>query len=503
MSLVSKLKSFFKSDVPKVSSEYQVYRRQRLIEGGAWGTQPFYQQHLQSFTKEVPLGEWRQVNSMARKMYWNVGLVNHAIDSRAMMTIGKAMKPIFQGENKEWGAKAEAWLNDWFQICYVDGMSWWDGLFLESVAIDRDGDALTILTTSESGFPQLQIVPWHQIGSRDSTIPLVIKEGAYAGYREDNGVILNSAGRAIAYRILGETLDQDRIVSAQSAMLTRDHREIGQVRGISGLAPAIMGLRALKDLGDDIRFAANAHAKLTFIVNNEQGMADPADPAYALADNGSFNQSNNIRMEQMQGGMVQYMRANAGESIKAFETNFPSEAQDRLQERIIRDALLAMGWPPELGWDMSKLGGASARIMLEMANRSITDRHQYLSQFCKRRCAFAIARAVEMGLLPRYTGSDAARGGAYQFRFSAPPLLTADAGYASRDAIEAYRAGMRSMTDILSAGGMTLDQHLDEVEKEEIEIRKRMERSGLPRSVFGILTPNGQPQDMVPPPQNV
>jgi hypothetical protein len=55
------------------------------------------------------------------------------------------------------------------------------------------------------------------------------------------------------------------------------------------------------------------------------------------------------------------------------------------------------------------------------------------------------------------------------------------------------------MTDILSAGGMTLDQHLDEVEKEEIEIRKRMERSGLPRSVFGILTPNGQPQDMVQP----
>ena len=416
------------------------------------------------------------------------------------MTIGKAMRPIFMGADKAWGSQAEAWLSDWFQICYVDGMSWWDGLFLESVAIDRDGDALTILTTSQSGFPQLQIVPWHQIGSRDTSFPLVIKDGPYAGLREDNGVILNTAGRAVAYRILGETAEQDRIVSAQSAMLTRDHREIGQVRGISGLAPAIMGLRALKELGDDIRFAANAHAKMTFLIHNEGGMADPSDPAYALNTTEAVNQSNGIRMEQMQGGMVQYMRANAGEQIKAFETNFPSEAQDRLQERIIRDALLAMGWPPELGWDMSKLGGASARIMLEMANRSITDRHQYLSQFCKRRCAFAIARAVEIGLLPKYTGADAARGGAYQFRFSAPPLLTADAGYASRDAIEAYRAGMRSMTDILSAGGLTLDQHLDEVENEEIEIRKRMERSGLPRSVFGILTPNGQPQDMTPTP---
>jgi hypothetical protein len=498
MSLLSRFKSWFKSDVPQVKSEYEVYRRQRLIEGGAWGQRPFYQNHTQSITKELPVGEWRTLTSMARKLYWNVGLVNSAIDQRAMLTVGKAMRPIYTGEDKAWGKLAEAWLNDWFQIAYTDGSSWWDALFLESVAIDRDGDCLTICTLSKNGFPQLQIVPWHQIGSRDAD-SATVKDGPYAGYRMENGVILNAAGRAIAYRILGETADQDRDISAQAAMMTCDRREIGQVRGISGLAPAILGLRSLKELGDDIRFASNAAAKISLIMETETGLADPSDPAYALDTNAAVNDVTGIRMEQMQGGNVQYFRAGSGSKISQLKSEVPSEAQDRLQERIIRDALLAMGWPPELGWDMSKLGGASVRIMLELANRAISDRHQYLSQFCKRRCAFAIANAIKLGLLPAYKGSDAERGGAYQFKFTAPPQLTADSGYASRDAIESFRAGMRSMTDILGSGGVTLDEHLDQIEAEEINIRARMARSGLPRSVFGTLTPNGQPQDMVAP----
>ena len=100
---------------------------------------------------------------------------------------------------------------------------------------------------------------------------------------------------------------------------------------------------------------------------------------------------------------------------------------------------------------------------------------------------------MELGILPPYQGEDASKGGAYQFRFTEPARLTADAGYANRDAIDAYRAGMRSMTDILASGSKTLEEHLDEIEREEIAIRERMERSGLTRDVFGLLTPNGNP----------
>ncbi len=54
------------------------------------------------------------------------------------------------------------------------------------------------------------------------------------------------------------------------------------------------------------------------------------------------------------------------------------------------------------------------------------------------------------------------------------------------------------MTDILASGSKTLEEHLDEVEREELEINKRMQRSGLSRDVFGLLTPNGTPQTPTP-----
>jgi hypothetical protein len=54
------------------------------------------------------------------------------------------------------------------------------------------------------------------------------------------------------------------------------------------------------------------------------------------------------------------------------------------------------------------------------------------------------------------------------------------------------------MTDILASGSKTLEEHLDEVEREELEIKKRVERSGLSRDVFGLLTPNGTPPTTAP-----
>jgi capsid protein len=481
----------------KPQANFPGYRRQRLIEGGVYG-QPYWMTHTQSISKELNVSEWRVLNSAARKLYWNNGMVNAAIDQKSMLSVGMAMRPIFTGENREWGKLAEAALLDWFQICYLDGKSWWEGLRLESTAIDREGDLLTILTTTPKGFPQLQQVPWHQIGSRvDDGL---LQTGRYKGLKIYNGVILSKNNRAVAYRVLGENPDgsADRDIPTQSCMLTMDPREVDQVRGISAFAPAIRDLISLKDLGDDIQSASRMAAKIGLLVTNQQGMADPMEAFATLNDNAIAPCNEGLRLTPMAGGRIEYLTANAGESIEQIDAKIPTEAQDRLQERLIRNALLAAQWPPEFGWDMSRLGGASARIVLEQVNRITSERHAYLSAFCKRRCAFAVARLVELGVLPAYSGSDADRGGAYQFRFTEPARLTADSGYANRDAIEAYRAGMRSMTDILASGSKTLEEHLDEVEREEVAIKKRMDRSGLSRDVFGLLTPSGNPQTTAP-----
>ena len=498
MNIFERIKNLVAPNKVSPSANMEGYRRQRLIEGGVWA-QPYWQNHTQGISKELNVAEWRRVNSAARKLYWNNGMVNAAIDQKSMLTVGMAMRPIFVGQNREWGKRAEAALLDWFQISYIDGKSWWEGLRLESIAIDREGDLLTILTTT-SNYPQLQQVPWHQIGSRVDDG--VLQTGRYKGLKIYNGVILSKNNRAIAYRVLGEKEDgsEDRDIPSQSCMLTMDPREVDQVRGISAFAPAIRDLLSLKDLGDDIQSASRMAAKIGLLITNQQGMADPMEAFTQIGMEGTTSCNQGLKLTPMQGGRIEYLTANTGESIDQIDAKIPNESQDRLQERLIRNALLAAQWPPEFGWDMSKLGGATARIVLEQVNRITSERHAYLSAFCKRRCAFAISKFVETGILPPYQGEDASRGGAYQFRFTEPARLTADAGYANRDAIDAYRAGMRSMTDILASGSKTLEEHLDEIEREEIAIRDRMERSNLPREVFGLLTPNGTPISQPPNP---
>jgi hypothetical protein len=250
--------------------------------------------------------------------------------------------------------------------------------------------------------------------------------GRYAGLKIYNGVILSKTNRPIAYRVLGEEPDgsQDRDIPSQACMLTMDPREVDQVRGISAFAPAIRDLMSLKDLGDDIQSASRMAAKIGLLVTNQQGMADASDAYQALTETATGNCSPGLRFTPMQGGRIEYLTANAGESIDQIDAKIPTEAQDRLQERLIRNALLAAQWPPEFGWDMSKLGGASARIVLEQVNRITSERHAYLAAFCKRRCAYAVAKFVEMGMLPAYSGPDKDRGGAYQFRFTEPARLS-------------------------------------------------------------------------------
>lgn len=495
MSLLTRIKSAF---LPKPKANYSggfdAYRRSRLIEGGVWAT-PYWRNFTQSFSKEVSIGEWRTVVSAARKLYWNVGVVNAAIDQKAMLTTGNgAFRPIFMGADREWGKRAEAKLLDWFQIAYMDGSSWWDALTLENISIDRDGDCLTVLTQNSAGYPLLQLVPWHQIGGR--TPEERVADGRYAGARIENGVILNRAGRAIGFRILGEDENSDRDIPASSAMLSKDPREIGQVRGISSFAPAILDLRDLATLGDNIKAASKLASSLGLIIENQMGMQDPMESAFA-SDTIPQNAAG-MRMETMQGGTIQYFTAGAGEKVTQIDATHPTEAQDRLQERLIKNALLGAGWPAEFCWSLEKMGGANARIILEQVNRITSDRHQYLSQQCKRRVAYAVARFIELGELPAYKGADANQGGAYNFRFTQAPQLTADSSYANSDAINAYRAGMRSMTDILSSGSKTLDQHLDEVQAEELNIRARMAATGLGREAFGLLTPNGNVPTQTP-----
>ena len=473
----------------KPKAEYTRPQDQRLIEAGWWAQKPYWVTHARPMIKEVTPSEHRVLTSAANRIYWNYGPVQAGLDAKATYAVGRAFRPVFGGKDKEWGKRAEEWLEDWCNIAFVDGVDWTTGLWRMSVAIDRDGDQGLLLSESPSGWPQLQSIPWHAIGPRKASE--TIEEGPYKGLRQHLGVAINPQGRPVGYHLIGPAEEKDQWVSAQSMMLIRDHPNVDFYRGLSALTTGIMDLRACFEIGRNIKQAAQLASTLGLIVHNEQGMADPLDQAFAFPDVPPPGQSG-LRVEERMAGTIQYFRAGANEKLEQLKNEIPTEATDRLVERLIRQSLLGAGLPVEWFWKNDN-GGADVRATTEKVNRIVKDRQDVLRLNAKRAIGYVVSKAIKLGQLPAYRGTDA--GGFLKWNFTTPPILSVDAGRVSKAQLEAYRAGMITMGEIVGEGGKTLDQHLDEREQEALAIRERMKRSGLPLSDFVMLTPNGNPPD--------
>jgi hypothetical protein len=488
--MLKKLINIFKS--PSVKADYNRPQANRLIEGGWWANKPWWPNHIKPIEKEVTVQEWRTIVSSCNRLYWNFGPVAGAIDDKATYAIGKAWSPKFEGEDKEWGKIAAEWLeNQWYNVAYVNGITFQDGLYLDSICVDRDGDVGTILTETDNGYPQLQQIPWFAISSR--TGEQVLTEGPYKGLNQYNGVIYNEFKRPVAYILLGNVPENDRYISARSMELVLDPRTPGQMRGFPAFTSAVLDLRDLMTTQGYIKQAAMLASSIGLIETNELGMIDPGDPAIALNDGPSYASGGGLYSEEIVGGTVRYFRANSGAKIEQLASNVPSDQTNSLMERLVRNAMLSAGMPPEFYWKPEGTG-ANVRVIVQKVNKTIADRQSLLHRSAKRRVSFAVAKAIKLGLIPKYTGKDS--GGMLKWNFSMPEKLTPDAGHASNDAREAYKLGLKTMTEILGESGRTLEKHLDEREAEELAIRERMQRSGLPESAFRVLLNTGNPPDL-------
>jgi capsid protein len=468
----------------------------RLANGGYWGTRPQIGNYAQPLDKNINVGEWRTIVNASQKLFWNFGPAQGALQEKSTYVVGRSWLPRFEGEDKEWGRIATEWLiGQFYGVSHVNGMDFQTALYLDSLSVDRDGDVFCLYTESRDGYPQFQQIPWHAVGARD--LDDVVKEGPYRGLRMHNGVILNEYGRPVAFRILGRTPAEDRDISARNMDFIREPVAPDQTRGLPAFTSAILDLRDLMTMQDYVRQAAKLAAAIGLIEHNEAGMADMADPAYALQRTGPSQQG--IVGEEIFGGTVRYFRANSGAKLEQLKSEVPSEATNSLMERLLRNALHGAGLPYEFFWDASKLGGASVRAMVAKVNRTVADRQDLIRPAAKRRVGYAVSKAIKLGILPQYRGNDL--GGSLKWSFTTPPQVTVDAGYANADAREAYKLGMRTLTEILAEGGRTLTDHLDEREREEVEIRTRMERSGLPESAFRVIpgvTPQQMPETTIP-----
>lgn len=110
-------------------------------------------------------GDQRSTISQARLIFSNFGVPRGAIFQRADGVVGRAWEPEFLGADTEFGEAAMEWLRGWYGICDMRGESFdfKQSMWLNSVALDRDGDVFVQLVKTRSGYPKIQHIAAHRI----------------------------------------------------------------------------------------------------------------------------------------------------------------------------------------------------------------------------------------------------------------------------------------------------------------------------------------------------
>lgn len=433
-----------------------------------------------------------------RAIFASMPDIGGALLAKASWVVGpNSFSPVFTGTDQEWGYQAEDWLvNRFYPMCNVRGpnFDFRTSLYLTSLALDVDGDNLLVFTYSRGGFPQINIIPSHRIGCRGEDI---VATGRYAGNRMVQGVILNKNDRPIAYRILGDTAEEDYDVSAQAAQLLYESEWADQYRGISRLARGMTDLLDKQDIDEYLKQGVKAFVSTLMTIHTETG--EPLDMGSIVGANEDPVTLNDEQvvprpLEVFDGGIIRYFRAGSGEKLEALKDERPSPNTEAFIERIQRRILYSCGFPLEL-IDPSKVGGASVRLIQDLARRSIATRQATLERRARLIVQFAIANAMQLGELPQ-NNTDW-----YMWNFTKGASIVVDAGNEAQADRESLKLGTTTLSDVVSKQGKDWYEVRDQTEKETRDLLDRAEKLSSDYNIsmdsaLGLLsqrTPNQAP----------
>lgn len=407
----------------------------------------------------------RELMSLGRYLWANSPPLQNAINTIARVSIGDAFIPQYYGRKLgTWGDEAESMLYEWHKICVLSGgvFDWQNALRVALESIMRDGDVGILLTESETAaYPQIQLIPAHRIGKNGEEAE--ISGGEFAGNLLCNGAILNRVGRAVGWRVYDADGSGFRDISSSDLAVYYRPDFADQTRGTSQISA---GIRDWQDRKQAFQFLSMALRKeASYAVNEftEEGRLDPdADEMTAIdgANGGS------IYEERVDGGMIRVFRANSGSKIEFPESSRPSANTQAFWERVTRDALQALGWYPEMTHDASKTGGASLRLVADVAQRTIAEYQGIARKMAMRVDAWRVAKAIKEKEL-------AANPDWWMIAHQTPEEITADKGYQSQVDREEYKLGFLTLKDVTSRRGDFWEEKRDQQEKEADDLLTR------------------------------
>jgi len=406
-----------------------------------------------------------EVVSASRRLFANDPIITSILESKGFYSVGSAFQPKFVGLNKDWGILAKDFLSKFYRVASTDGHDFNTLLYLTSLNTDLDGDVFLLLTTTKSGYPQVQPIPAHNIGQRNHSEKKVTS-GKYKGSKITKGVITQKNKRPIAFRVLGETEKDDMDVPAESMIFIREQQYIGgQSRGLPLVSCCINTLKDLKQSEDLELTRQLLLATLAFVEYNETGTPD------AFGDDIPSDGKPTCETMDNNGGEIRFFRSGTGDKLESIKNQNPSSEWQAYYDRLMNACIVGLGWSKAFV-GMSSGTGTDTRLEIQQVQKTVKDRQSLLMPVAERIISYAISTAITLGLLPFDKDF-------YKWVFSTPPNISIDMGRDLKSILEAYNAGLVNLTDYLQSEGKDLEDHLTTRAREEalaIIIRQQIEK---------------------------
>ena len=282
-------------------------------------------------------------------------------------------------------------------------------------------------------------------------------------------MISNDAGRALALNVLGQQRGlgngaaQDRQISTFDCLLGLRPEWMEQGRGLSSFSSVLRDLRHTIDLRELEFAAAAAQGTKSLIIENDTG---EAERAYDEEDEDDPNTAG-LSIETLAGGSIDYVRSGSGNGVSAFTTTRPSPAWIGLMDHLERISFSALGWPKEYALDMSQLGGANTRAILDKCQYSIDERQADLMPIAHRIICWAISVAIKNEILADDEDW-------YMWDFQLPGELSVDDGRDRSNDRDDLRSGLTNKRRIFGRRGQNW---LTEAEQRQKEVDDTLTRA--------------------------
>lgn len=471
-----------------------------------------------------------QIVRLSRELFFKLPGIGVASELKANYVVGKHWDFVYKGSNRDWGFKAESWINNyWFNNCNTRGVAfdWRTNLRVLSRTLDMDGDVLMLYVLNKNKWPLLQFVGSHRIGTASANMSgkdgVRVKVGGKE-YRCLDGIVYDDNFTPIAYSIKRDDAQiatvpqdpkipsQDTIISIENGCLIYNPLVFDKGRGLPALYSSVLFGLQLDDLNRFLLEIAKLEATIAYVIANDAGQA-PQEYENLLnqiqAASGGNSLTSIPAMEPTVHGVsvikspnINYIKSEGGD-LKSFRSQRPSEEIQTYMKTIECKLLSAIGIPSQMIYDPETISGRGVNAVTSLVLKSVSERQILMKKYATTAVAYALAVGMEEGYIPKNYKEDLGQ----VIDFTLPPPFRLDSNMDNRQNVELVKLGLMSSHEFcidndsdFSIVSKTTDEEVD-VLLTRIEEAKKKHPDIDVSFIANLYTQRGTSTFQVPPEQ--